>query len=58
MLDNPIAVREDMVEFIKERFGKEVNHSCVTHAIKRLGFTRIIVRFLSIARRRRLSDTF
>lgn len=32
-----------MVDFIRHRFGKEVNNSCVTHAIKRMGFTRIIV---------------
>ena len=58
MLDNPIAVREDMVEFIKERFGKEVNHSCVTHAIKRLGFTRIIVTLLPLKRRVQYPDNF
>lgn len=57
MLENPIAVREDMVEFIKERFGKEVNHSCVTHAIKRLGFTRIIVRKTPVERLPQFSDT-
>ncbi|MCJ1439156.1 hypothetical protein MMC27_008547 [Xylographa pallens] len=43
ILDNPIAVREDMVDFVRLRFGKEVNNSCVTHAIKRMGFTRIII---------------
>ncbi|MCJ1388017.1 hypothetical protein MMC18_000861 [Xylographa bjoerkii] len=43
ILDNPIAVREDMVDFVRDRFGKEVNNSCVTHAIKRMGFTRIII---------------
>ncbi|MCJ1404165.1 hypothetical protein MMC11_007390 [Xylographa trunciseda] len=43
ILDNPIAIREDMVDFVRDRFGKEVNNSCVTHAIKRMGFTRIII---------------
>ena len=37
LLDNPIAVSQDMIDFVRQRFGKDINKSCVGHAIKTNG---------------------
>lgn len=43
MTDYPIALRSDMVKFVKDSYEKEVTEATVGRAIKRMGFTQIII---------------